>query len=97
MGSSVRVRRIGLAWVLVGSFAEWPGARAVHLELGLPLDAFGQSNVGWLAVAPPEAGTLTGVLRWEDDSGGRLGTLELPPLYEMLDSGPTWYGPSVHE
>lgn len=82
--SSVCVRRIGLAWVLVGSFAEWPGARAVHLELSLPLDVFFQSDVGWLGVAPPEAGDSTGELRWEDDYGRVLGTLELPPPTRCL-------------
>lgn len=91
--SSVCVRRIGLTWILVGSLAKWPSARTVHLELDSRLEAFFESDVGWLAVAPPDSGTATGKLRWKDASGCVQATLELPALWEMLDTGPTWYGP----
>lgn len=94
--SSIRVRRIDGFWVLIGSFAKWPReVRTVRVELDVPLSGFYDSQAGWLALAPLNAGSSDGMLSWIDQQGGVRETLTLPPLHEMLDSGPTWYGPAI--
>ena len=93
--SSIRVRRIKGIWVLTGSSAKWPrNVRCVRIELVVPLSAFHEAESGWLALAPANAGDSPGTLSWIDQQGNVNQTLALPPLEEMLDSGPTWYAPT---